>query len=119
MAYSSALLPFAQPASCLCRMGRSSPALTARTSLPKSVAILLAMCSLTFRPCSNISAGAQANGSFIGNTLAEGGDSTGQNMFAPGFRTPRSFQFNVGVQRELGRGTVVSADYVRNVSTHY
>ena len=66
-----------------------------------------------------IAAGAQANGSFIGNTLAEGGDSTGQNMFAPGFRTPRSFQFNVGVQRELGRGTVVSADYVRNVSTHY
>jgi hypothetical protein len=66
-----------------------------------------------------VSAGAQANGSFIGNTLAEGGDSTGQNMFAPGFRTPRSFQMNVGFQHELGRGTVVSADYIRNVSTHY
>ena len=66
-----------------------------------------------------VSAGPQANGSFIGNTLAEGADSTGQNMFAPGFRTPRSFQMNVGFQHELGRGTVVSADYIRNVSTHY
>lgn len=66
-----------------------------------------------------VSAGAQANGSFIGNTLAEGADITGQNMFAPNFRTPRSFQMNVGFQHELGKGTVVSADYVRNVSTHY
>src|SRR5713226_8903343 len=50
-----------------------------------------------------VSAGAQANGSFVGNTLAEGGDSTGQNMFAPSFRTPRSVQMNVGLQREIQR----------------
>jgi hypothetical protein len=38
-------------------------------------------------------------------------------MFDPRYRTPRSLEMNVGVQRELRPGMVLSADYVRNV--HY
>ena len=63
--------------------------------------------------------GAGPNPSFIGNLLCNGSNCSGDTMFAPNFRTPRSFQFNIGVQRELHPGTVLSVDYVRNVSTHY
>src|SRR5213593_2231847 len=37
-------------------------------------------------------------------------------VFSHGFVTkiPYSLQFNIGVQRELARGTVLSVDYVRN-----
>ncbi|HKN35248.1 MAG TPA: carboxypeptidase regulatory-like domain-containing protein [Terriglobales bacterium] len=41
------------------------------------------------------------------------------SLFAPNFMTPRSVQMNVGLQRELHRSTVFSADYVRNVATHF
>jgi len=37
--------------------------------------------------------------------------------FAPNFQTPRSVQINVGIQRELHHGTILSVDYVRNVET--
>ena len=37
----------------------------------------------------------------------------------PRYRTPRSVEINVGVQRELRPGMLLSADYVRNVQTHY
>ncbi len=32
---------------------------------------------------------------------------------------PRSVQINGGIQHQFGHGTVLTADYVRNVSTHY
>src|SRR6266566_1845702 len=38
---------------------------------------------------------------------------------APGYETPYSFQFNIGVQRELRPGLVLSVDYVRNRSLHF
>jgi hypothetical protein len=38
-------------------------------------------------------------------------------LFAPNYKTPRSTQMNVGIQRELRPGIVVSVDYVRNVTT--
>jgi len=41
------------------------------------------------------------------------------SLFAPNFQTPRSVQMNIGVQRELHLGTVLSVDYVRNVATKY
>jgi hypothetical protein len=40
-------------------------------------------------------------------------------MYDPNFQTPRSVEMNIGVQRELRPGTVFSADFVRNVQTHY
>ena len=66
-----------------------------------------------------IAAGPQANGAFVGNTLAEGTQSTGDQLIGPDYRSPRSVQINAGIQHQFGHGTVLTADYVRNVSTHY
>jgi hypothetical protein len=62
--------------------------------------------------------GASANPNFIGTTL-QGNNLNGIQMFSPDYRSPRSVQMNVGVQRQLGHNTVLSVDYARNVSTHY
>jgi hypothetical protein len=40
-------------------------------------------------------------------------------MFDPNYRSPRSVQMNIGIQRELRPGMVISADYIRNVQTHF
>lgn len=61
-------------------------------------------------------AGASANPNFVGNTLDA---NAGGNLFAPNYKSPSSWQMNVGVQHEFGRGTVVSADYIRNISLHF
>jgi hypothetical protein len=62
-----------------------------------------------------LAAGPQANGAYFGasNTTANTG-----SMFAPNFRSPYSIQMNVGFQRQLHPGTVISVDYVRNVGLH-
>jgi hypothetical protein len=62
-----------------------------------------------------LSAGPQANGAYFGNALTSA--NTG-SMFAPNFRSPYSAQMNVGFQRELHHGTVLSVDYIRNVGLH-
>jgi len=41
------------------------------------------------------------------------------SMFNPDYKSPRSVQMNIGVQRELKPGIVLSIDYIRNVGTHY
>src|SRR5947209_20373806 len=33
-------------------------------------------------------------------------------------KSPRSVQMNIGIQRELRSGMVLTADYLRNISTH-
>jgi hypothetical protein len=58
------------------------------------------------------------NPSYIGNFLSAGIGSNGAvNLFDPNYKSPRSLQLNVGVQHEIRRGMVVSADYLRNVET--
>ncbi|HUI74934.1 MAG TPA: TonB-dependent receptor [Candidatus Acidoferrum sp.] len=64
-------------------------------------------------------AGPQSNGSFVGNALAEGVQSTGDQLISPDYISPRSVQMNFGLQRQLGKSSVLSVDYVRNVSTHF
>ena len=64
-------------------------------------------------------AGASTNLNFIGENLANGPDSTGNNFIAPRYRTPRSIQMNIGMQRQFGQGVVFSADFVRNVGEHF
>src|SRR5580704_10524015 len=44
---------------------------------------------------------------------------TGNSMFNPDYKSPRSVQMNIGIQRELHRGMVLSVDFARNVQTHY
>jgi len=43
----------------------------------------------------------------------------GASMFNPNYKSPRSVQMNIGVQREIRPGMVLSVDFVRNVQTHY
>ena len=63
--------------------------------------------------------GPSPNGAFIGSALQDTGpNGSGTNLFYPGYRTPRSVQMNAGIQHEIRRGMVVTADYLRNVSTH-
>ena len=58
------------------------------------------------------------NGNYLPNLIASGSPlPTG--FFDPNFKTPRSLQMNVGVQREVWKGGIVSADFLRNVATHY
>jgi hypothetical protein len=65
-----------------------------------------------------LAAGPAGNGVFIGNILSAGGGVTGVNMFAPNYQTPRSLQMNIGFEKQLGKGIVWTADYLRNVGTH-
>ncbi len=65
-----------------------------------------------------IAAGPAVNGGFIGNTLTSGLNVTGTELFAPAYKTPRSLQMNLGIQRQLGSNSVLTVDYLRNVSTH-
>jgi Carboxypeptidase regulatory-like domain len=60
------------------------------------------------------------NPNYIG-TLLQRGLAAGifTNMYDPNFQTPRSVEMNIGIQRELRTGMVLSADYVRNVQTHF
>ncbi len=59
-------------------------------------------------------AGAQANPSYVGTTLQNLG-----SMFTPLYKTPRSYQMNVGIERQIRSGTVVTVDYIRNIGVHY
>src|SRR5580658_6061933 len=58
------------------------------------------------------------NGAFVPAVLAAGGG-TETGLLDPNYKSPRSIQMNIGVQRELRPGMVFSADYVRNVGLHY
>jgi Carboxypeptidase regulatory-like domain len=58
------------------------------------------------------------NPNYIGTLLKEGiGPYFG--AYDPNFQTPRSIQMNIGLERELRPGVIFSADFVRNVQTHY
>jgi len=59
-------------------------------------------------------AGPSTNGFFVGNNLQTFG-----SVLAPNYVSPRSVQMNIGISRELKRGTVLSVDFVRNVGTHF
>jgi hypothetical protein len=56
------------------------------------------------------------NPAFVGNSLAIG--NAGQTVFSPNYKTPVSIQVNIGVQREIIPGGVLSVDYVHSATTH-
>jgi hypothetical protein len=64
-------------------------------------------------------AGPAANINFVGRTLELDSNLQGYAAYAPNYRTPRSYQMNIGVQREIVRGGVFSADFIRNISLHF
>ncbi|MBV8071151.1 MAG: TonB-dependent receptor [Acidobacteriaceae bacterium] len=60
------------------------------------------------------------NPNFVGSLLDQGlGFGLVPLMLDPNYRTPRSVEMNIGVQREIHPGIIFSADLVRNVQTHY
>lgn len=65
------------------------------------------------------------NPSYVGQYLTDCGGGTncyfapGLAMLDPSYKSPRSVQMNVGIQREIRRNMVLSVDYVRNIETHY
>ena len=59
-----------------------------------------------------------ANPFYMPGALENGGP-TLTGLLDPNYKTPRSIQMNIGVQREIKPGMVVSADFVRNVGLHY
>lgn len=59
-----------------------------------------------------------ANPSYIPNLITSA-SAIPLGALAPDYKTPRSIQMNVGVQRELRPGMVLSVDYLRNVALHY
>jgi carboxypeptidase family protein len=57
------------------------------------------------------------NPNYIGTLLQQGLGFYGP--LDPRYRTPRSAEFNIGIQREIRPRMMFSADFVRNVQTHY
>ena len=74
--------------------------------------------SNAFKSAAAGNVGLVPNPNYIGTTLAAP-NASGFDIFDPNYRSPRSWQMNVGFQRELLRGMVLSADYIRNVGLHY
>lgn len=60
--------------------------------------------------------GAASNGGYIANNLST---NTGNYIYAPNYRTARSVQINIGVQRQVWNGGILTADYIRNVGLHF
>jgi len=61
-------------------------------------------------------AGPASNANYVANSLSEGPN--GDSLYAPNFRTTRSVQINIGIQREVWKGGIFSGDYIRNVGEH-
>ncbi len=60
------------------------------------------------------------NPNYVGSLLDQRlGIGINASMYDPNYRTPRSVEMNIGVQREIRPGIIFSADFVRNVQTHY
>ncbi|MGA8271653.1 MAG: TonB-dependent receptor [Candidatus Sulfotelmatobacter sp.] len=67
----------------------------------------------------------ESNPGFAGQYLggcADGSNcffQSGTNLFNPDYRSPRSVVMNIGIQRELHPGMILSVDFIRNVQTHF
>lgn len=64
-------------------------------------------------------AGPQSNGNYIGNAMAVGPNYNGDQLFYPGYKTPESYQMNIGVQHQVAKNFVVTVDYLRNVGQNF
>jgi hypothetical protein len=59
------------------------------------------------------------NPNFVGSLLDQGfGFGLTPEMYDPRFRTPRSVEMNIGLEREIRPRMLLSLDFVRNVETH-
>jgi hypothetical protein len=59
------------------------------------------------------------NPNYLPTLLQNGSSAIATGFFGPDYQSPRSLQMNIGFQRSLWHGGVFSADFIRNVGTHY
>jgi len=71
-----------------------------------------------FKGAAAANVGLQPNGNYIGTGLSAA-NANGFDVFDPSYRTPRSWQMNLGIERQIRPGTVFSADFIRNIGEHY
>lgn len=62
-----------------------------------------------------VAAGPSTNGSYV----PANGTTAGDSIFSPNYVSPRSFQLNLGFQRQITNSTVLSVDYIRNEGRHF
>jgi hypothetical protein len=74
--------------------------------------------STAFKSAAAANVGLQPNGNFVGAT-SNAANINGFDVFNPNYRTPRSWQMNIGIQHEIRPGLVFSADFIRNIGEHY
>jgi hypothetical protein len=85
---------------------------------PGTAAALLAAFQNQYQAAAAAAGGSAPNPNFIPN-LINNGAPIPFGTFAPAYKSPRSLQMNIGVERELRPGVKLSVDYLRNVVTHY
>ncbi|MGC1161766.1 MAG: hypothetical protein WA881_06600, partial [Candidatus Sulfotelmatobacter sp.] len=61
--------------------------------------------------------GSQLNSNYVGTT--QSALNPNYDLLYPGYRTPRSWQMNIGIEKEIRPGTVLSVDYIREIGEHY
>jgi hypothetical protein len=59
------------------------------------------------------------NPGYLPTVLKNGLSAIPTGFFGPDYQSPRSLQMNIGFQRQIWKGAVFSADFIRNVGTHY
>jgi hypothetical protein len=107
-------------ATCNSALGATLPA-TAVGPTGSCAGITTAACIANFQTAWQTAYAANPSGpnaAFIPTAIAQG-QAISAGLLAPTYRSPQSLQMNVGFQRELRPGMVLSADYLRNVGTHY
>ena len=84
-----------------------------------NAAPLLAAFQQQFQAAAAAAPPISTNSGYLPTLIANGSPiAPPSGFFAPNFQTPRSLQMNIGVQRQLWKGGIVSADFLRNVGTH-
>ncbi len=61
---------------------------------------------------------AAANSNFVGSTLTAL-NNRGYDLLYPGYRTPRSYQMNLGFDKAVSEYTKISVYYIRDLGEHY
>ena len=109
-------------ATCSTPIGATLPA-TAVSPLLSCAGDTVAQCLAAFQATYQAAAAAAGttapNPNFVPTILANNGAVPPNNLLAPDYKSPRAIQMNVGIQREIRPGTVLTVDYLRNIGLHY
>jgi hypothetical protein len=100
-----------------CANATSSSTNATPTTIAQAAPGILALSS-AYQAATATVTGQQPNSAFIGTALSALNNSS-YDLFFPGYRSPRSWQMNFGIEKEIRPGTVLTIDYVRNIGEHY